>query len=32
MLRNFLTQKEYEHVIFCWVMDEDDIINSILER
>lgn len=32
MLRNFLKQKEYEHVIFCWVMDEDDIINSILER
>ncbi|WP_416324773.1 AAA family ATPase [[Eubacterium] hominis] len=32
MLRNFFKQKEYEHVIFCWVMDEDDIINSILER
>ena len=32
LLRNFLLQKEYEHVIFCWVMDEDGIVSSILER
>lgn len=29
LLRNFLLQEAYEHVIFCWVMDEEKILNEI---
>lgn len=32
LLRNFLKQKEFEHIIFCWVMDEEEIVTSILDR
>lgn len=32
MLNNFLHCTAYENIIFCWVMHEQSIIDSILER
>lgn len=32
LLQNFLACKEYEYIIFCWVMHEQEIINEILSR
>ena len=32
LLNNFLKQKDYEHIIFCWVMDEQYIIEEIIQR
>lgn len=32
LLNNFLICSAYENVIFCWVMHEQTIIDSILER
>jgi len=32
LLNNFIHCPAYEHVIFCWVMDRQEIINTILER
>ena len=32
LLNNFLHCTAYENVIFCWVMHEQSIINSVLER
>ena len=32
LLNNFLRCSAYENVIFCWVMHEQSIIDSILER
>lgn len=32
LLGNFLRCSAYEHVVFCWVMHEQAIIDSILER
>ncbi len=32
LLNNFLRCSAYENVIFCWVMHEQSIINSIVER
>jgi len=32
MLSNFLKVSHIENIIFCWVMDEEEIINDILER
>ena len=32
LLTNFLGQPEYEHVIFCWVMDEQSILDTLLAR
>lgn len=32
LLNNFLHCSAYENIIFCWVMHEQEIIDSILER
>ena len=32
LLNNFLRCSAYENIIFCWVMDEQTIIDSIVER
>lgn len=32
MLNSFLSCSEYENVIFCWVMHQEAIINSLLDR
>jgi broad-specificity NMP kinase len=32
LLNNFLSCSEFEHVIFCWVMHEQGIINDVLSR
>ncbi len=32
LLNNFLTCSAYENIIFCWVMDEQSIINEILSK
>ena len=32
LLNNFLTCSVYENIIFCWVMHEQSIINSIIEK
>ena len=32
LLNNFIHCPAYEHIIFCWVMHEQTIIDSILER
>ena len=32
LLNNFLKCSVYENIIFCWVMHEQNIINSILEK
>lgn len=32
LLNNFLKCSAYENIIFCWVMHEQCIINSILEK
>ena len=32
LLNNFISQKDYEHIIFCWVMDEAAIINEVISR
>ena len=32
LLNNFLKSSAYENVIFCWVMHEQSIINSILDK
>lgn len=32
LLNNFIHCSAYEHVIFCWVMNEQSIIDSVLER
>lgn len=32
LLNNFLKCSEYENVIFCWVMHEENIIKDILKR
>ena len=32
VLNNFLRCSAYENIIFCWVMHEQSIINSILEK
>ena len=32
LLNNFLKCSEYENVIFCWVMHEENIIKNILKR
>lgn len=32
LLNNFLKCSVYENIIFCWVMHEQSIINSILEK
>ena len=32
LLNNFLTCSAYENIIFCWVLHEQKIIDSILER
>lgn len=32
MLNNFLNISHIENIIFCWVMDEDNIIKEILDR
>lgn len=32
LLNNFIKCTEYEHIIFCWVMHEQEIINEILSN
>lgn len=32
MLRNFLTNPNFDYVIFSWVLHREDILNSLLER
>lgn len=32
LLNSFLSCSEYENVIFCWVMHQESIINSLLEK
>ena len=32
LLNNYLKCSAYENIIFCWVMHEQSIINSILEK
>lgn len=32
LLNNFISQKDYEHIIFCWVMDEAAIIDEVISR
>lgn len=32
LLNNFISCSAYENVIFCWVMDRQEIIDSIVER
>lgn len=32
MLNNFIHCQSYDHVIFCWVMHQQDIINDILSQ
>ena len=32
LLNNFLKCSVYENIIFCWVMHEQSIINSIIEK
>lgn len=32
LLSNFLRCSAYEHVIFCWVMHQQDIVDSIIEN
>lgn len=32
LLNNFLTCSAYENIIFCWVMDEQSIIDEILSK
>lgn len=32
LLNSFLSCSEYENVIFCWVMHQESIINSLLGR
>ena len=32
LLNNFIRCSAYEHVIFCWVMHQQDIIDSIIEK
>ncbi len=32
LLRNFLTCSVYDHVIFCWVMHEESILEQVLSR
>lgn len=32
LLQNFLTCSVYDHILFCWVMDEQSIIDDILKE
>ncbi len=32
ILNNFLSCSEFEHIIFCWVMHQQSIINDVLSR
>lgn len=32
LLNNFIHCSAYENIIFCWVMHQQDIINSLLEK
>lgn len=32
LLNSFIKCSEYENIIFCWVMDEESIIDSVLSR
>ena len=32
LLNNFIACSAYENIIFCWVMDEQDIIDRIVEQ
>ncbi len=32
LLNNFLSCSEFEHIIFCWVMHEQSIIDDVLSR
>lgn len=32
LLRNFLTCSEYDTIIFCWVMQEEDILEGLYSR
>ncbi|WP_297430283.1 AAA family ATPase [Clostridium sp.] len=32
LLNNFISCSEYENVIFCWVMHEENILNDVLSR
>ncbi len=32
LLRNFLACPDYDHVVFCWVMHERSILDSLLDR
>ena len=32
LLNNFLSCSEFEHIIFCWVMHEQNIIDDVLSR
>ena len=32
LLNNFIAQKDYEHIIFCWVMDEQAILDEVIHR
>lgn len=32
LLTNFLRCSAYDHVIFCWVMDEQSILDTLLDR
>ena len=32
LLQSFLQEAAYEHIIFCWVMDQQDIIDDIINR
>ena len=32
LLNNFISCSEYENIIFCWVMHEEEILNDILSR
>lgn len=32
LLNSFLKCSQYQHILFCWVMDEQEILDSILSR
>lgn len=32
LLNNFISCSEYENIIFCWVMHEENILNDVLSR
>ena len=32
MLQNFLRCPDYQNILFCWVMDHQEIIDEVLER